>query len=532
MPHRPVRDPFVGPLGGWELTRLARRGQVTHARLLVLYLLLLIAFVLTPLLWFATADPVRLFTGTGQTLAPHRAAAFANRFALVLMETVLLAVAAMTPGYAAAAVAEEKERQTLQLLLTTSLSDREVVLGKAASRLGFVLAAAAAGLPVLAATTLFGGVDVWFLLAGCVLTVSTAALATAVGLHAACVAPDLRGALVRAYGMAAVVIGGGFIPPVVLLTPFAALAWLASDPGGLGQLVAVGLAYPAAQSAVAAWFFADAIRQIRTGHAPPPPAVAPSAAAPLPEWSVRPWEVASLPPVDESAPLLWKERHVTGRPPAGPGAGDGVRLLGWGFGAVAGLLMIVGGTSLLTRTTRQPGDGRVLMTAGTVAAGLFLVPTAVGLAATVARERHRQTLDALLALPVDRRAVLRAKARAVLERVWVWEVAAVLATGLSFGADGGLPLGLAAAGFALAGAGLVVGLGGWLTVRCPTEVRAIRLLAPAVVLVVGVPVFAWNQTDWNRPGDSATALAAGAVALAGSGTVLWWQAGRGFDRLG
>jgi ABC-type transport system involved in multi-copper enzyme maturation permease subunit len=151
--RRPARDPFVGPLGGWELLRLARRGQVTRARLLVLYLLF-IAFALTPVFWLPGHDPFALFTGTGRTLPPAQAAAFANQFALMLLGAVLLAVAAMTPGYAAAALAEEKERQTLLLLLTTPLTDREIVLGKAAARVGFVLAAAAAGLPVLAVTTL------------------------------------------------------------------------------------------------------------------------------------------------------------------------------------------------------------------------------------------------------------------------------------------------------------------------------------------------------------------------------------------
>src|SRR5262245_21237515 len=45
------REPLLGPLGSWELVRLARRGQGHRARLLVLYILFL-AFVLTAILWF------------------------------------------------------------------------------------------------------------------------------------------------------------------------------------------------------------------------------------------------------------------------------------------------------------------------------------------------------------------------------------------------------------------------------------------------------------------------------------------------
>lgn len=133
----PPRARLVGPLGWWELVRLARRGQGHRARLLVLYFLF-VAFVITPILWFPHADPVALFTGGQAPLAPREMAAFGGRFATVLLEAVLLAVAAMMPGYAATAVAEEKERGTLELLLTTPMTDREIVLGKAVGRCGFV----------------------------------------------------------------------------------------------------------------------------------------------------------------------------------------------------------------------------------------------------------------------------------------------------------------------------------------------------------------------------------------------------------
>jgi hypothetical protein len=172
------------------------------------------------------------------------------------------------------------------------------------------------------------------------------------------------------------------------------------------------------------------------------------------------------------------------------------------------------------------------MTGGTLAGGAFLLPAAVGLSAAVARERHRKTLDAVLGLPVGRRVVLWTKVRAVVERGWWWGLTAVLAAGAAFGADGGRTLGLAAAGFVAAAIILVVGLGAWLTVRCPTEVRAFRFLVPAVVLAVGVPVLAWNQTDWDRPRDTAVRLASAATAAALLGVLLWRQAGRDLDRLG
>src|SRR5437763_743488 len=106
MPRR-TPTPLIGPLAGWELVRLARRGQAHRGRLMVAYLLL-IGVVLTPIFWFEQFDdPIGSFLQPGRPLLPGEAGRFARRFALVLLEAVLLAVAAMTPAYAAIAIADE-----------------------------------------------------------------------------------------------------------------------------------------------------------------------------------------------------------------------------------------------------------------------------------------------------------------------------------------------------------------------------------------------------------------------------------------
>jgi ABC-type Na+ efflux pump permease subunit len=594
MKTRP-RARWFGPLGWWELVRLARRGQGHRARLLVAYFLF-VAFVLTPILWFPHADPVALFTSSQTPLPPRDMAAFGGRFATVLLEAILLAVAAMTPGYAATAVAEEKERDTLPLLLTTSLTDREIVLGKAVGRCGFVLAAVLAGVPVLAMTVVLGGVSPGFLLAGCGLVVGTAVLATAIGINAACNASDLRGALLRAYGLAAVLLCGVFVPPFVLASPFGVLYWLEVAGPKPTWLVLGGVGYPALQVLVALALFANAIDNLRDE---PPlrrrPRSRPSGHRPRPVSRVRPAEPVrydpapsaaqfmekppALPRVSGRNPLLWKERYVTGRK-VGADAQGGALAAGLVFAVLGVILVVVGGQTLFGRwmaaeakawnkprpappvspshlaaatgTTvvgyRElfppppppwvpPPDegGRILMTGGVVFSGLFLVPIAIGLSAAVARERHRKTLDALFSIPEDRRVILRAKVRAVAERGWWRGPAAVAVVGTAFAVDGGLLLGLTAAAFVAAGGWLVVGLGVWLTVRCPTEVRALRFLVPVVVVVVGAPVGVWNSIDWydpSGPDKAAVRFAVSAAGFALAGTALWKRAGQELDRLG
>ncbi|HKB02613.1 MAG TPA: ABC transporter permease subunit [Gemmataceae bacterium] len=543
--RRRTPTPFFGPLGSWELVRLARKGQSHRGRLLTVYLLL-IAFILTPAFWFADIDPMEVFFGQVWVRQLSEAAEFGRRFALVLMEAILLAVAAMAPGFAAAAIAEEKERRTLSLLLSSPLSDREIVLGKAVGRLGFVLVAALAGLPVVALSALFGGITLPFLVAGWVLIASTAVLATAIGIQAGTAAPDMRSSLVRAYGITALLVGTGVIPPFVFVSPFGIIVIIQNFDGWLMVLAALG--YAGVQLLVAGVLLSVAVRGVRrAADEPEPPRTVirlPVAEPPVPSRRAEPpplpkWEPGYVPPkrprMDDRNPLLWKERYVAGRRTES-GSQDRARAAGCLFAALALILLFLGLGILLNRIWVRPTEddmgGQLMLNGSTVALGLYLVPAAIGLAAAVARERHRQTLDALLALPVSRGEILQAKVRAAMERAWVWGPAAAVASGVAFGADAGWQLGLAAAAFVLAGIGLVAGLGAWLTVRSPTEVRALRFLVPAVVLVVGVPVGVWGQTDWSAPVLSVIGLAAGAAVFAVAGLTFWWRACRELGRAG
>jgi ABC-type Na+ efflux pump permease subunit len=80
---------------------------------------------------------------------------FFGIIACVAVVTVLLAAPAATAGV----ICQERARGTLLDVLATDLSSAEVVLGKLAARLLPVLATIAAALPVLAITSLFGGID-------------------------------------------------------------------------------------------------------------------------------------------------------------------------------------------------------------------------------------------------------------------------------------------------------------------------------------------------------------------------------------
>ena len=85
------------------------------------------------------------------------------RFGMRLIETLALLQLALALFFSAmlsaSAVAQEKDRQTLVLLLLTNLSNCELVLGKLMASLLNVLVLATAALPVFMLSALFGGVS-------------------------------------------------------------------------------------------------------------------------------------------------------------------------------------------------------------------------------------------------------------------------------------------------------------------------------------------------------------------------------------
>ncbi|AMV26334.1 ABC-2 family transporter protein [Gemmata sp. SH-PL17] len=508
---------LFGSLAAWELRRIARRGLATRVRLILLYTLFL-AFIAFATLWFQPQVPARdVFFGRPGVLAPAELARFANAFALTLLEVQLVAVVALAPALAASAVSEEKYQQTLPLLLITLLTDREIVFGKAAGRIAFVLAALFAGLPVLMITQLFGGVSTAFLAAAYSVTAGTVVLCAAIGVSAACYAPDLRSAVLRAYTRIAIFVCGAFVPPFVFASPFGVLVVLASEPIN-EQFVGLAFGYPLIQVLVGSLFLINAVRalRLRDATAGPPPATAypepPKPAEPpllQPEDEVPP----DLPPIDAGDPVLWKERCVGWRPKWAPLALS--KFMGFVAGTVAIGLFACGMWIFLARVAKgfdpseierysgQSGGletgSWLLVGAGVFAGGRYLLPLAVGLSGAIAGERFRGTLDVLLTTTLDRHAVLRAKIQAQVERGTVFGAVAVAAVGTAFIADAGIRVGLAAAGLTAIAMALVVAVGAWFTVRCASDARAFRLLLPVTMLVVGWPVFVWNLLRGEAP---------------------------------
>lgn len=179
-------NPF-GPIFPYDLIRMARRGRYIWLR--ALYCLGLLG------LMYLTyrSQPF------GEFAPPQMLAAFAEKFFFLFMFAQFIVVLLITPAYVGDAISEEKERQTIDYLLTTHLKDREIVFGKLASRLVNVTLFLLAGLPILSLTQLFGGVSPELLWGGFVVTLLTIFSVAGISLVQSLYARKSRNAILLAY---------------------------------------------------------------------------------------------------------------------------------------------------------------------------------------------------------------------------------------------------------------------------------------------------------------------------------------------
>ncbi|WKA57511.1 ABC transporter permease [Planococcus shenhongbingii] len=65
----------------------------------------------------------------------------------------------ITPGLTAGAISTEREKQTLNILLTTAQTSFQIILGKMSSSIAFLLLMIVSGLPIYSLVFLYGGVS-------------------------------------------------------------------------------------------------------------------------------------------------------------------------------------------------------------------------------------------------------------------------------------------------------------------------------------------------------------------------------------
>ncbi len=256
---------------------------------------------------------------------------FVAGFLSVFLWQQMVLIVLVAPAIAAGAITDEKERGTLQYLLTADLSSTEIILGKVLGRLIVIASVFLAGLPFLFVVSSFMGLSLAFLLGVLVHTAALSFAATSASILSSVWAKRSRDAIVHLYLVLALIlvalvlafqiaplVGAGepspattlerlaetmvtlmhYLDPTSLLEPEIAGASGSAVMGralvSSGGWVALGLAC----LAVAAWRLRPAyLRQLQGPG---------KRRAALLWWS--------RPPVT-GEPVRWKERYVTGLAP-------------------------------------------------------------------------------------------------------------------------------------------------------------------------------------------------------------------------
>ena len=153
----------------------------------------------------------------------------------------------LAPALTADLISGERERRTLDLLLVTPLSHRQIVVGKLIAALGSLLLLIVLALPIQAVAVLLGGVGVEELLVGLGILVLTATTYGCLGLYWSAWLRTTRGAVLLAYATTLLAVGGvpfGLLVAVIVSgvlggnpgDRFWPANWLLNGPGNPGSI--------------------------------------------------------------------------------------------------------------------------------------------------------------------------------------------------------------------------------------------------------------------------------------------------------
>jgi ABC-type transport system involved in multi-copper enzyme maturation permease subunit len=430
------------------------------------------------------------------------AALLAESFFGVFMIVQVILVALLTPAYVGGAIADEKDRKTLEFMLATDLYNHEIVLSKLLSRLANIALFLLTGLPILSILQFLGGVDADLMLMGFVGTGLTMLGIGSVSLLFSTLYQRPRDAIGISYmaviayvGLATVAKALLFASPRFMTYPVGFddytltlrdVAWFINTGNPIGAIIEISEAIRRATLMTTlpglltdyAWFHGilSAICIVWS--------IARVRAIALKQTTAGTTKKVSRAerPAIGAEPMIWKEMYIEGGMKFNWAAWIAVGLLvlitvGPGLIAIGGYgwewLFNGGGTSW----SHFARDMNIWFRIGVTSVGcLLLLRVAVHASTTITSERERETFDALLTTPLSSEAMLGAKLLGCLTSMrfgWIWlgsmVVLALLTTALHPLA---VPI-LAVAWLIYATFFSMIGL--WFSMVCKSSMRATML---------------------------------------------------------
>lgn len=457
-----MRNPF-GPLAWWELRRLGRNRRLRQLRVGYVLTLLVVQFLFflnyfAPSSWSALLGQLPLTIGELSRFGSE----FHDRF--ILTECLLLFV--IVPILFIEPLTNPRDREMLDLLRSSPLSNFELLIGLALPRFAIVVGLIVSSWPILALTTLYGGIGLSELAGWQLTLISMTFCWGTIGLH---VGIDSK----RRWSLYGVVYCGNAVVGLMLACLWSPASWetrLISS--SLILLIATG-------EFIAAW------RHVRTSVVPS----LPEAKSLIPQPKYPQNDFIYAPPIDERDPWIWKEQHFPRRFGKLQFFNLMVQIGLWN----SAFVLVISAIMVLTRRldhTADQIDGHVEYIFGSLLIfGIYFVMVAsVRTSLTVVREREQRTLETLLCLPVEPKTILSAKWWAA---IYNYRLAFAILAGLwlmgGLLASGRLPNLLGQGCQFIAWLILMNTLALWLSVRSRTSASAMIQLILCGIASLAVP---------------------------------------------
>jgi ABC-type transport system involved in multi-copper enzyme maturation permease subunit len=475
---------LFGPVFFYDLVRTARssrsfllRGIYASALLVMLFLGYSEWFAASPYQW------LNVFSSENY-IPPSQEAYFAEDFFTSFLVVQIGMVFLLTPVYTATAIADEKERRTLDFLLATDLRGREIVLGKLASRLAQLSLFILTGLPVLGFLQLLGGVDPNLVLVAFAGTALTMLSLASLGILNSAYCHRPRTAIFVTYLQAGAFLLLSYpVPGLQNGNLFAAwkILHIAASAGDLANTAPIVLrnyaVFHVFITFVCCAWAATRLRDwgcLLPSHSTEPPLLRVTTRDGTILLRRQPpiWPRQKRPPIT-GHPLLWKELHAASFLRLGD-VGKTLFVLSTIAGIGLAFLSFFACLSLrpIADSIADPVNIWVRFV-GSGVSTVLLVLIALRSAGVVSRERELQTLDAVLTLPQSDGTILWAKGWGSIYGVRLgWCLLAAI-WGLAIVFQGLFPFCVVPlAACWLAHAALVAGIGVWFSLVSRTTLRA------------------------------------------------------------
>ncbi|MBX3380280.1 MAG: ABC transporter permease subunit [Phycisphaeraceae bacterium] len=418
-PHHLLTRGLFGPVFQREVRAVSRRTSSFWVR--ALYTLGLA--VLASIIYFAVTAEIR-FGGAGKASALQLLQMFAPTLGAFFAWFQFVIMCFVASTLTAGAICDERRKGSIASLLATPLTPAQIVLGKFAGRLVQLVILIAAGIPLLLAVRLFGGISSEFVLAATVLTISTAMVHASIALAASA---RVRSSTMAASSGFATGVGLCFAPMLLTLilaignngprtlsllpfSPYFSLGWETARSLGSNDMPmfnANSWLYALGYNAAGCIFFLGLavlrVRKLATGGEWSLPASSPRKRSSVQK---TPANGVSKPIAEEltvwNNPLAWREfRQRLFMRPWQP----------W--------VVTIGVAFLLAFIYRESGiqSSQVFFVTSAIALALFYFQSALIASNSIAGERESRSLEALLTTPLTARAIIYAKWLGALRRV-------------------------------------------------------------------------------------------------------------------